>query len=141
RLAIARAVTSGFPLVIFESPVRTGQTLRDLLDAAGDRPAMVARELTKLHEELRPGTLGELAAAYATSEPRGEIVIVVGGQETTAGPESDVPSLIRRLLEEGHKPSKVARDVSRIAGISGSSAYDMVREVAGRVDSEKRSES
>lgn len=133
RLAIARAVTSGFPLVIFESPVRTGRTLRDLLEAAGDRPAMVARELTKLHEELRPGTLDELAAAYATTEPRGEIVIVVGGQERTAGPESDVPSLIRRLLEEGHKPSRVARDVSRIAGISGSAAYDMVREVIGDV--------
>jgi len=139
RLAIARAVTSGFPLVIFESPVRTGQTLRDLLDAAGNRPAMVARELTKLHEELRPGTLGELAAAYATSEPRGEIVIIVGGQDTTTVPESDLMALARHLLDEGHKPSRVARDVSRITGISGSAAYEIVREVAGGGNSGKQS--
>lgn len=129
-VAIARAVTSGFPFVVFESPVRTGRTLADLLGAAGDRTVMMARELTKMHEELRIGTLDKLAAAYAETEPRGEVVLVVGGQEDAPGPESDLPELIRRLLDEGHKPSRAAREVASIAGISGSAAYDLVRQVS-----------
>ncbi len=130
-VAIARAVSSGFPFVVFESPVRTGQTLADLFRAGGDRIAMMARELTKLHEELRVGTLGELAAAYAKTEPKGEVVLVVSRQEDARGPESDLPELIRRLLDEGHKPSRAAREVASIAGISGSDAYELVRQVAG----------
>lgn len=130
-VAIARAVTSGFPFVVFESPVRTGRTLADLREAAGDRTVMMARELTKMHEELRIGTLGELAEAYAETEPRGEVVLVVGGHDDAPAPESDLPALIRRLLDEGHKPSRVAREVASIAGIPGSAAYDIVRQVAG----------
>lgn len=135
RLAIARAVTTGYPFVIFESPVRAGRTLHDLREAAGDRPAMLARELTKVHEELRIDTLGALEEAYAKTEPRGEVVLVVGGTDEESRPLSDVPALIKRLLDEGHKPSKVARDVASIAGISGSEAYAQVRQVSGTLRS------
>lgn len=130
RVAIAKAVMSGYPLVIFESPVRTGRTLRDLHEAAGDRGVLLARELTKLHEELRIGSLGELAAVHAGSEPRGEVVLVVAGEDDGRGEKSDLLALIRRLLDEGHKPSKVARDVASIAGIAGSAAYDLVRQIS-----------
>lgn len=129
-VAIARAVSSGFPLVIFESPPRIARTLADLHGAAGERTVMVARELTKLHEELRTGTLGELSGVYATTELKGEVVLVVGGHVDVPGPESDLPALTRRLLGEGHKPSRVAREVASITGISGSAAYDIVREVS-----------
>jgi 16S rRNA (cytidine1402-2'-O)-methyltransferase len=130
RVAIARAVMSGYPFVIFESPVRTGRTLRDLHEAAGDRAVLLARELTKLHEEVRTGALGEFAEEYADVEPRGEVVLVVGGDDERSVVESDLPALIRRLLNEGHKPSKVARDVASITGISGSEAYDLVRQAS-----------
>lgn len=65
-------------LVFYESPRRLAETLQDLLVALGDRPACVARELTKKFEEARRGSLSELAQAYAGTEPRGEIAIVVG---------------------------------------------------------------
>ena len=66
-------------LIFYESPARTADALADLARELGDRPAAVARELTKLHEEVRRGRLSELAAEFAAGEPpRGEIVIVVG---------------------------------------------------------------
>ncbi len=66
-------------MVFFESPRRTGATLRDLAAAfGGERPAVVCRELTKTHEEIRRGTLDELAA-WAAEGPLGEITIVVAG--------------------------------------------------------------
>jgi 16S rRNA (cytidine1402-2'-O)-methyltransferase len=69
-------------LIFYEAPGRLAETLADLALELGDRPAAVARELTKLHEEVRRGALDKLAAEYAAGEPpRGEIVIVVGAAE------------------------------------------------------------
>jgi len=69
-------------LVFYESPMRLAEQLADLAAELGPRPAAVARELTKLHEEVRRGTLDALAAAFAAGEPpRGEIVVVVGPPE------------------------------------------------------------
>ncbi|MEM0961089.1 MAG: 16S rRNA (cytidine(1402)-2'-O)-methyltransferase [Bacteroidota bacterium] len=68
-------------MVLYESPHRVVKLLRQLAEVlGGDRPAAVGRELTKLHEEVRRGTLDDLAAHYG-SQPkvRGEIVVVVGG--------------------------------------------------------------
>ena len=67
-------------LVFFESPRRLAVSLADLAEAFGPRPAAVARELTKLHEEMRRGALDQLAAHYAgAGAPKGEVVVVVGG--------------------------------------------------------------
>jgi 16S rRNA (cytidine1402-2'-O)-methyltransferase len=129
RAEIAKAAATGWPLVLFESPVRLAATLADLLAALGNREATVARELTKLHEELVTADLESLVKHYAGQEVRGEIVIVVGpATEESAG--ADVESLIRRLLADGLKPSKAAREVAAIAGIPGDEAYALVREVA-----------
>ena len=69
-------------LVFYEAPSRLAEALADLALELGPRPAAVARELTKLHEEVRRGTLDALAAEYsAAGGPRGEIVIVVGPAE------------------------------------------------------------
>lgn len=68
-------------LVFYESPHRLPRTLTDLAAAFGpERAAAVCRELTKLHEETRPGTLAELAAHYTAHPPKGEIVVVVEGK-------------------------------------------------------------
>ena len=79
-------------LVFYEAPGRVADTLADLAQELGDRPAAVARELTKLHEEVRRGRLSELAAAFAAGDaPRGEIVIVVGpatGERETVSEEA-----------------------------------------------------
>jgi 16S rRNA (cytidine1402-2'-O)-methyltransferase len=69
-------------LIFYEAPGRLAETLADLALELGPRPAAVARELTKLHEEVRRGALDQLAAEYAGEEaPRGEVVIVVGQAE------------------------------------------------------------
>jgi len=72
-------------LIVYETGPRLAATLADMAELLGNRPAAVARELTKLYEELRRGTLAELAAHYAAAgAPKGEIVIVVGGVDDAA---------------------------------------------------------
>jgi 16S rRNA (cytidine1402-2'-O)-methyltransferase len=87
-------------LVLFESPRRVAATLRALAAALGDRRAAVARELTKLHEEIARGSLGELAERFAAGA-RGEITIVVGGAEADRaareGPAASGEALQQRI--------------------------------------------
>lgn len=67
-------------LIFYESPYRLQRTLRDFAEVLGDgRPAATVRELTKIHETTLRGSLGELIAHYEKTEPRGEFVIIVGG--------------------------------------------------------------
>ncbi|HYF61588.1 MAG TPA: 16S rRNA (cytidine(1402)-2'-O)-methyltransferase, partial [Herpetosiphonaceae bacterium] len=68
-------------LVIYESPHRLADTLEDALAVLGNRPAAVARELTKLHEQFVRGTLRELLEHFGAGEVRGEIVLLIGGAE------------------------------------------------------------
>lgn len=80
-------------LIIYESPFRLVKTLNQLADSFGpDRPCSVAREISKIHEEHRRGTLAELAAWYGQHEPKGEIVLVVAGASShpKGTPEQDV---------------------------------------------------
>ena len=67
-------------LVFYESPFRIAAFLEDALAVYGDRPAAVARELTKLYETIARGTLAELAAQFATGKQKGEFVVVIGGK-------------------------------------------------------------
>lgn len=68
-------------VIIYESPLRLARTLRQLAETFGaDRQAAVCREISKLHEEIRRATLGELAEHYETNQAKGEIVIVVGSR-------------------------------------------------------------
>lgn len=129
RGELGKAAASGWPLVIFESPVRLAPTLTDLHAALGDREATIARELTKLHEEFVTDRLSVLMERYAGQEVRGEIVIVVGPAAAGDTAGTDARALVRRLLADGIKPSKVAREVAVITGIPGDEAYALVREV------------
>jgi 16S rRNA (cytidine1402-2'-O)-methyltransferase len=65
-------------LVFYEAPHRIAAALRDMLETLGDRPASVARELTKVHEEVLRGSLSDLAARASGTRLRGEIVVIVG---------------------------------------------------------------
>ncbi len=81
RERLARIAEDERATVLFEAPGRVAATLRDLADACGeDRMAAVCRELTKLHEEVRRGSLGALRAAVAERPPRGEVALVVAGR-------------------------------------------------------------
>lgn len=93
-----------FTLVLYESPLRAGETLADLADVLGaERRACVARELTKTHEEFVRDTLGGLAARYRDDRPLGELTLVVAGAPTADQPWTDeeVVEEARALLAGG----------------------------------------
>jgi len=88
-------------LVFFESTQRLVEALSDMAETLGDRPAAVARELTKLHEEIRRGRLADLADHYRDAgPPRGEAVIVVGPPERIAPDRAEIDGLLRAALAE-----------------------------------------
>lgn len=77
-------------MAIYESPVRLPRTLRQLADAfGGDRQAVVAREISKLHETIHTGTLGELLIYFEANKPKGEIVIIVEGKTDKKKPDTN----------------------------------------------------
>jgi 16S rRNA (cytidine1402-2'-O)-methyltransferase len=89
RLAAIGAIPG--TLMIFEAPHRLPEMLADAAEVLGDRPAVVARELTKMFETVRRGTLSDLAAQFGEEgPPKGEIVVLIGqAREDAAGPEAD----------------------------------------------------
>jgi 16S rRNA (cytidine1402-2'-O)-methyltransferase len=98
KLRAAEQAGLSATLLFYESPHRTAETLADMASVFGDRPAALARELTKLYEQVRRGTLAELAEGCVSDAPRGEIVLVVGpAPEETVG-EADLDSLLRAAL-------------------------------------------
>jgi len=87
-------------LIFFESGPRLAESLKQMAEVLGVRSAAVARELTKLHEEVRRAPLADLAAHYESAgAPKGEVVIVVG-PPSEAEPHRDAAALDRRILEE-----------------------------------------
>ncbi len=102
RTRIAALATIPGTLVFFESPRRAAETLADLAAVLGDRPAVLARELTKRFETVRRGSLGSLAEELAGEpDPKGEIVLLVGAPDESAGQMSgaDLDASLREALE------------------------------------------
>ncbi len=100
RTRIAELARIPATLVLFESGPRLGASLADLAEGLGPREAAVCRELTKLHEEVRPATLTELARHYASeAETRGEIVLVIAPPSDEAKPDAgELEALLRQAL-------------------------------------------
>ena len=92
----------------YEAPHRLGETLADMADLLGPRPAAVARELTKKFEEVRRATLPELAAHYATAEARGEIVLVVGPPPEEVADSQDIDAMLRAAMKSNSLKDAVA---------------------------------
>jgi 16S rRNA (cytidine1402-2'-O)-methyltransferase len=123
-------------LVVFESPRRAAATLAELASAlGGERPACLARELTKLHEELRRGTLAELARATPAGL-RGEVTIVVGGDSPGAAPVAveapDLDGEIRRRLAAGEGSRTIARELAARRGLARREVYARTLALRGR---------
>lgn len=85
-------------LIFYESPTRLSAALADMAAVLGDRPAAVARELTKLFEEVRREPLSALAEHWAAEAPKGEIVIVVGPPDEAPPDEADLDGMLRAAL-------------------------------------------
>jgi 16S rRNA (cytidine1402-2'-O)-methyltransferase len=118
-------------LVFYESPHRIDAALEDLLGGLGDRPACLARELTKLHEEVRRGALSELLDGVRSQPPRGEMVVVVGGaigahRENVAAAE--LAARARALMDAGLERRDALSEVARSAGVPKRAVFDALVE-------------
>jgi 16S rRNA (cytidine1402-2'-O)-methyltransferase len=83
RALLASLADAPYPTVAYESPHRLIETLQDVRAILGERPLSISCELTKLYEETRRGTAGEMLLHFATHPPRGEFTLVIGGQSTS----------------------------------------------------------
>lgn len=112
-------------LILYESPHRLAESLAALAEGLGpDRPAAVARELTKRFEEVRRASLGELATHYAVHAPRGEIVLVIGPAPDEAVPgEADLDAQIRAALATGASLRDAAAMVAAATGLPRRQVY------------------
>jgi 16S rRNA (cytidine1402-2'-O)-methyltransferase len=111
-------------LVLYESAHRVADTLADLVTALGNRRAVVARELTKLHEEFVRGRLVELVARYAALAPRGEVALVVEGW--TAGQrwaEPEVRAALAAGLQRGERLKTLSAEVAKASGWPSAQVY------------------
>jgi 16S rRNA (cytidine1402-2'-O)-methyltransferase len=131
REAIALASETPEAVVLFEAPERTPSTLRDLAEATPDRPACVARELTKLHEEFVRGTCASLAAEERTFV--GEIAIVLG-EHTPSEREARVDeTMIDARIDDALARGEHARTIAeRVAAWSGRPKRDVYARVVER---------
>ena len=119
-------------LVLYETPHRLAKSLVDCFEVLGDRPAAVARELTKLHEEFARGRLGELAERFSKTPAKGEIVLVINRVQAHVPPkDSSTPkSLSKRLKElekEGVDPKTALKKAAKEFGFSKSEAYRLLQ--------------
>ena len=115
-----------YTLIFLETPHRLQAALADLAAVLGAmRPLAVARELTKQHEEILRGTIGDLAAHFAAHEPRGEFTLVVGGavQEKRRWDVAEVDAAVAAGLRAGESPSALARRLAALSGWKRSEVY------------------
>jgi 16S rRNA (cytidine1402-2'-O)-methyltransferase len=131
---LQRAASEPWSVVLYEAPPRLVALLEDLLALTGpDRTVVVARELTKLHEEIRSGTVGELVEHYTANPPRGELTVVLQG--TGSPPEApdrteDAVEHATSLLAEGLSRKEVARRLTESLGLPRNEAYKLVMELS-----------
>lgn len=115
--------------VIYESPVRAADTLEELANAgAANRPAVVARELTKKFEEFARGSVAELAERFSEEPARGEIVILIGGAEEKEVDEEGVRDVAQTLRAQGTSSREIQERLIAEHGVSRNLAYRLAHE-------------
>lgn len=114
-------------LIFYEAPHRLVATLKDALEVLGEREAVVARELTKLHEEIRRGRLSQLAADYADqkNDIRGEIVVLIDRNVigVTSKNQASIATLVDQFEQEGLDHRAALKKAARELGLSRAEAY------------------
>jgi len=123
RGALAELLRAPETIVAFESPHRVAASLAVLAQVDPERPAVVCRELTKLHEEIMRGTASELAARYASNPPRGEVVLVLGGAPAAAPELGPALEALRKLVAAGAKPRPASSVVASLTGTKANALY------------------
>lgn len=122
RLAELQSVPG--TLIFYEAPHRLAATLKDAYEILGEREAVVARELTKVHEEIRRGRLSELSSRYESEEPRGEIVVVIDRNVIGAAKSQlSIATLVDQFEQEGMDQRAALKKAARELGLSRAEAY------------------
>jgi 16S rRNA (cytidine1402-2'-O)-methyltransferase len=119
RALLAEMAAERRTLVAYEAPHRLLAALADIEDVLGDRPAAVARELTKLHEEIFRGTLSAARAHFGRKQILGEVTLVIGGAAAAPQPAweaEQVQAEVARLLGQGLRAKEAARQVAARSG-------------------------
>ena len=114
-------------LVFFVPPHRAQATVEDLLEGLGDRPAALAREMTKLHEEVIRGPLGELLERLRATPARGELVLVLGAAVGEHRPEpqpEELAARARALMDDGTERKEALTQVARELGVPRRKVFD-----------------
>jgi 16S rRNA (cytidine1402-2'-O)-methyltransferase len=131
RRLVGRAAASGFGLVLFESPNRLASTMRELAPLLSGRQFAVARELSKLHEEVRRGVFAEGEQYREWDDVRGEIVLVIESAAASQSRDDEDPrAVLQRLLDSGLKTSEAAREAAGLTGRPRSELYALAVEIA-----------
>lgn len=122
RLAELQAVPA--TLVFFEAPSRLAESLADMASVLGERETAVARELTKLHEEVRRGTAATLASWAAEASPKGEMVVLIGPPLEQVVSDDAIAARLEPLLDQ-MSLSEAAKAVAEMLGVAKARAYDV----------------
>jgi 16S rRNA (cytidine1402-2'-O)-methyltransferase len=127
--ALAQIAASRVTVVLYEAPNRVGDTLRELdASGAGDRRAVVARELTKQFEEFRRGSVAELAAVYGEVDPKGEVVLLVAGGYDAELSEGDLSAAAAELRAAGKSARDIMEHLVSALGASRNTAYKIAHQ-------------
>jgi 16S rRNA (cytidine1402-2'-O)-methyltransferase len=113
-------------LILYEAPHRLAASLADCLEVLGDRDAVVARELTKLHEEFSRGSLSQLIERFEKAKPKGEIVILIdraGAESKRTSASSDLASRVSELESSGLDRKAALKQAAKEFGLPRSEAY------------------
>lgn len=129
RARLADVASIPATLIFYEAPHRIAATLKDARDVLGERKAVVARELTKIHEEISRGCLSELVERFSSSESaRGEIVLMIDRTPVQSEPRSGEPvrsvaTLVAMFEDEGMDHRAALKKAAREMGLTRAEAY------------------
>ena len=130
RRRLAELATLQTTLIFYEAPHRIAEALKDALEILGEREAVVARELTKLHEEIMRGRLSELESQFGDSEhdPRGEMVLLIDRHPIESAGDKNKPgfsiaTLVAGFEAEGIEQRAALKKAAKLLGISRDEAY------------------
>ena len=143
RQLLAGIANLPYTLIFLEAPHRLLDSLNDLLSSLGDRRICIARELTKMHEEIFRGSLQDALAHYNERPPRGEFTLILAGASVSRQrwAEARLHSAIRDQLEIGDPAPKMAAEIAEASGWPRRKVYHLILQMQGVHKSGSRNES
>jgi 16S rRNA (cytidine1402-2'-O)-methyltransferase len=119
-----------FTMIFLETPHRLLAALNDLHCELGDRSMVIAREMTKLHEEIFRGRVSEALSNFSARQIRGEITLVIAGNITSEiWPEQQLLTTLQRSLANGKSPAKTASEISTQSGWARRTVYRLITQI------------